>query len=130
VSVALDTGPYEAMDALKLLREALATVTRARGMRAKRLLAADTSVSFHVDGAGSVVLVLYGDAPTVAEDDGMAEIELALSPEQARAFASGRLGLPCALLAGDIAYRGPARKFLSVAGIVNGLIDDGGRVRA
>jgi hypothetical protein len=103
------------------LRERLESALRTDDPRIGRLGGAGTSVCFQVlhDPAQSATVLLDRDPPTVVRGDEPAEITIELDEQQAE-----RLSLPPALLAGDIAYRGPVRKYLMVDPVLRALLAD------
>jgi phospholipid/cholesterol/gamma-HCH transport system ATP-binding protein len=54
-----------------------------------------------------------------------AEVDLSLGPADLSRFCLGQLSLPVAILAGQVEFRGPVRKFLRVAPIVSDLLAGG-----
>jgi hypothetical protein len=91
--------------------------------RRTRLSNADTSVTFAVRGAESesVTLLLDRNPPTVAPAGDPAEVGIELTPAQALDYAGGGVSLGPLMLAGEVNYRGPVRKYLMVDAVFRGL---------
>lgn len=94
------------------------------GRRVHRLGSAKTSVTFEVDGSAerSITLLLDRHPPEIADGAEDAEITIELSGEQADRFARGELVLPNCLLRGEVASRGPVRKYLALDPILRSLL--------
>lgn len=84
-----------------------------------RLRRADTSVHLHL-GENDGVTILLDQTPIAVHPRivGAAEVELWCSPEILLRCARGQSRLPMEILKGDVAYRGPVRKFLTVLPIL------------
>jgi hypothetical protein len=106
------------------LSECLRSVLSSDDPRLARLGMAGTSVSFQVPDAPeqSVTVLLDRNPPTVTSGEEPAEITIELSEDQASRLARGVLRLPPAMLAGQIAYRGPVRKYLMVDAVLRSLL--------
>jgi phospholipid/cholesterol/gamma-HCH transport system ATP-binding protein len=104
------------------LREALEDIVRGESAIVGRLSYARTSVRFDVAGGDSTTLFLDRRPAEVGGPDEPAEIEFSLSPEQAHAFALGRLPIPAAVVRGLVKAHGPARRYMEVDPIVRGLL--------
>jgi phospholipid/cholesterol/gamma-HCH transport system ATP-binding protein len=88
-----------------------------------RLGHARTSVRFAIGaGEAGVTLLLDRRPVTLADAGESAEIEIAVSPQQALLLAEGRLPLPAALMAGAVQCTGPVRRYLEVDPILRGLL--------
>jgi hypothetical protein len=109
-----------------LLRERLQAIFASGDPRLARLSAADTSVRLVVTDApeASVTMLLDRRPPALASAEEPAEITLELTLDQASQLISGALAAPAALLAGEIPYRGPVRKYLAVHPVLRGLLSD------
>jgi hypothetical protein len=107
-----------------LLRRNVERVLATDDTRLIRLAAAGTSVSFRIDEAPehSVTILLDRSPPVLADGQEPAEITLGLTAAQAVRLARGVLLLPNALLAGEVAYSGPARKYLTVDPVLRSLL--------
>jgi hypothetical protein len=88
-----------------------------------RLGAAGTSITFVVAGARqeNVTLLLDREPPEIGPN-GAGEVVVELDELQAEAFSRGRLVLSISLLDGEVAFSGPARKYLAVDPILRGLL--------
>jgi hypothetical protein len=108
------------------LRDRLESAFQTDDPRIGRLGGAGTSVCFQVlhDPTQSVTVLLDRDPPAVLGGDEPAEITIELDEQQAERLARGGLSLPPALLAGQIAYRGPVRKYLMVDPVLRALLAD------
>jgi len=100
-------------DVAARLRVAIQQVITSDREAVLRLKYARTSVSFVV-GRERVTLLLDRAPPVLAAEGEAAEIEIALSVQQAERFARGTLHLPTELERGTVATRGPMRKYLEV----------------
>lgn len=119
-----DDGPLG--NEAELLRERLAVVFASGDPRLIRLSAAETSVNFQIVDAphSSVTVLLDRRPPGLAGGDEPAEITIELTTRQGVLFANGLLPVPSALLAGELPYRGPVRKYLTVHPVLRGLLAD------
>lgn len=118
-------GPSESQSgrAAEKLRARLAGALARRDQPAvRRLRSAATSVTFRVEGSGSVTILLDRDPPEVATDEEPAEIDILLSDEQAGAFSDGQLPLSMAIVGGEVECRGPVRKYLVVDAILRTIL--------
>jgi hypothetical protein len=108
----------------QLLRERLAQVFAGGDPRLRRLSAAETSVTFQIADApqSSATVLLDRQPPGLAGGDEPAEITIELTARQGVLFATGLLPVPSALLAGELPYRGPVRKYLAVHPVLRGLL--------
>jgi len=96
------------------------------GERVARLATADTSVAFtDAEGAGFTLLVDRA-RPILTAIAEPAEITFTLSDAQAGALAGGLLPLAVAVPRGDVRVQGPARKFLEVDAVLQGLLQQHG----
>ena len=109
-----------------LLRERLGEGFAGGDPRLRRLSAAETSVSLQITDApqSSVTVLLDRKPPSLAGGDEPAEITIELDEAQAERLARGGLSLPPALLAGQVGYRGPVRKYLMVDPVLRALLAD------
>jgi phospholipid/cholesterol/gamma-HCH transport system ATP-binding protein len=90
-----------------------------------RLGYARTSVAFRfADERRTVTLLLDRDVPEVRIDE-PGEVTIELAGERAEAFAQGRLNVPAAVVAGDVAVSGPVLKYMEVDAIVRQLLAHG-----
>jgi hypothetical protein len=107
-----------------LLRCNVERVLASDDPRLTRLAAAGTSVSFQTREAPehSVTVLLDRNPPVLADGQEPAEITIGLTAAQAVRLAQGRLLLPNALLAGEVTYSGPARKYLTVDPVLRSLL--------
>ena len=106
------------------LRERLGRVLGSDDAKVLYLASARTSVSFKTPGE-SVTLLLDRRPPALADDGEPAEIELVLDDEQAARFLAGRLNVPLALLAGEVTWGGPVRRYLVVDAVLRSLLREG-----
>lgn len=106
------------------LRAALTHALEQGGAGARRLRHALTSVRF-VTPSQSATLLLDRSPPTVTRGDEPAEIEIALTEEQAARFAAGALPMPAAVVRGAVRCRGPVRRYLEVDPILRRLLAQG-----
>jgi hypothetical protein len=108
------------------LRDRLTSALGTDDPRINRLGVAGTSVCFQVahDPEQSATVLLDRVPPAVLAGDEPAEITIELDEAQAERLARGGLSLPPALLAGQIAYRGPVRKYLMVDPVLRALLAD------
>ena len=92
--------------------------------RLVRLSLAATSVTFEVADAphASATVLLDRMPPVVADASEPAEVTVVLTFEQAERFAEGTISLPPLLLAGEVTYRGPVRKYLMVDSVLRALL--------
>jgi phospholipid/cholesterol/gamma-HCH transport system ATP-binding protein len=105
------------------LRTALAKVLAEGNGPLTRLGHARTSVRFAIRPGDTGVTLLLDRRPVALADDGeSAEIEIAVSAEQALVLAQGRLPLPAALMTGAVRGTGPVRRYLEVDPILQGLL--------
>jgi ABC-type transporter Mla maintaining outer membrane lipid asymmetry ATPase subunit MlaF len=104
------------------LRTALAHALESDANLARRLCRTDTSVRFTVAAQEAMTLLLDQDPPRVAGGDEPAEIEIALTPEQTTGLAVGQFPLAAAVFAGVVAVQGPARAYLEVDPILQGML--------
>jgi phospholipid/cholesterol/gamma-HCH transport system ATP-binding protein len=109
--------------AVACLRDALNGALTSARTEVNRLSYARTSVRLTVgDGGDAVTLLLDRKPPEVTASAEPAEIELALTEEQAVEYAEGLLFLPGAVIGRTIVTRGPVRRFLEVEPILRGLL--------
>ena len=106
------------------LRERLGRVLERDDAKVLYLASARTSVSFNTP-CESVTLLLDRRPPALADDGEPAEIELVLDDEQAERFLAGKLNVPLALLAGEVTWRGPVRRYLVVDAVLRSLLREG-----
>jgi phospholipid/cholesterol/gamma-HCH transport system ATP-binding protein len=111
----------EPLDGGAPVRQALESVLGQNLRAVRRLRHALTSVCF-VTPDEAVTLLLDRSPPEVAPDEEPAEIEIELTDEQARRFAAGVLPLSAAIVSGEVAHRGPVRKYLEVDPILRELL--------
>ena len=105
------------------LREALERALALGGRPVQRLGSAGTSVNFVVASGDSAVTLLLDRRPPEVTDGGQpAEVTIELTSEQALEFAAGNLMLPNKILAGEVAYRGPVRKYLTFDPVLRALL--------
>lgn len=106
------------------LRRNLERVLASGDARLIRLSAAETSVSFQTidDPDASVTILLDRHPPVLADGHEPAEITIELTAAQATRLARGALLLPNALIAGDVRYTGPVRKYLAVDPVLRSLL--------
>jgi len=117
------------------LQEALGRALRADPAALMPLTYARTTVAFRLTASGETLTLRLDETPPRVQrgpTDAEAEIEIELSEQQANAFADGRVALTVAVSCGDVAARGPVRKYLEVDPIIRGLLAraDGGRPAA
>lgn len=106
-----------------LLTLSLRTVLSSSRPAVRRLARAGTSVAFHLGESGAgATLLLDRRPPEVIDGAEPAEIDIVLTPEQARAFANGSISLPIALVSREVGFRGPVRKYLAVDPIMRALL--------
>ncbi len=123
-------GGGEASRLAAELRDALSEVVATDRAAIGRLRYARTSVRFSVlcerSGTAGVLLRLDRERPEVAAagSDGPAEIQIGLTPEQARHFVAGGLHLPTALERDAVQTSGPLRKYLEIDPILRGALAD------
>jgi phospholipid/cholesterol/gamma-HCH transport system ATP-binding protein len=89
-----------------------------------RLSYAGTSVTFRTAGTADITLLLDRRPPVIAGPEEPAEIVIELTAEQAARFAGGALPMPSAIVNGEVATRGPVRKYLEVDPIMRRLLAD------
>lgn len=87
-----------------------------------RLHYAKTSVAIRVTGEEAATTLLLDRTPCEAVPDEPAEVTIELRPELARRFIKGRLEMPAAIIAGEVAYSGPVRKYLEVDPVLRGAL--------
>jgi len=88
-----------------------------------RLVHAATTVAFRVtDRPEESFSIRLDRRPCAVVDLEPSEIELTLTAEQAEQAATGALSLVSAVLGGDVAYRGPVRRYLEVEPILRGIL--------
>ena len=94
------------------------------GRPVHRLGSAGTSVTFRVLPSEelSVTLLLDRHPPEVVDGSEPAEITIELDGDQAERFARGELVLPNCILRGEVACRGPVRKYLTLDPILRALL--------
>ena len=92
--------------------------------RLRRLAAAGTSVTIinRARHEESFTLLLDRNPPVAAGADEPAEITIELTATQFERYVNGSFHLPPALLSGDVPYRGPVRKYLTVDPVLRGLL--------
>jgi len=107
-----------------LLRARLELVLATDDPGLKRLVEAQTSVCFNNldQPSASVTLLLDRDPPQLAPAGDPAEITIELNAEQFELFASGSLALAPSLLTGEVAFRGPVRRYLAVDPVLRSLL--------
>jgi phospholipid/cholesterol/gamma-HCH transport system ATP-binding protein len=108
----------EARKAVRVLGDALAQAVSADGDAADRLRHARTSVAFRVRGSDAAITLLLDRSPIEVVDGADAEIVLDLDVEHAHEVATGSRSIPGAVVAGDISYSGPVRRYMEVDPIV------------
>jgi hypothetical protein len=106
------------------LRERLAAALAGDDPRIGRLATAGTSVTFQIRDhpEAATTVLLDRDPPQVAAAVEPAEIVIEFDHAQAARFASGELSLPPRLLAGEVAYLGPIRKYLVVDPVLRAVL--------
>jgi phospholipid/cholesterol/gamma-HCH transport system ATP-binding protein len=105
------------------LRAALERALASPSPTSARLSYARTSVRFRVTGGRRpATLLLDRRPPTLGSHDEPTEVEIELTSEQAARFAAGRLAIPGAASRGEIAFRGPLRKYLEVDPMLQALL--------
>jgi phospholipid/cholesterol/gamma-HCH transport system ATP-binding protein len=105
------------------LSDALALALGSGLPEVQRLSYARTSVTFTVAGeSGSSSLLLDQKPPRLAQTHESTEIEIALSADQACAFARGCLAMPDAVASGAVSFSGPIRRYLEVDPILRRLL--------
>ena len=111
------------------LRAALGRALELGGRPVHRLGSAGTSVTFAIDDEPDPVVTLLLDRhpPEIRPGNEPAEVAIAFSRDQARAFLRGELILPNEILSGAVGTRGPVRRYLVADPVLRGLL---ARVRA
>src|SRR4051794_26501639 len=104
------------------MRHALERILQSDRHSVDRLVHADTSVAFCVEGGERVTLLLDRYPCEVAGDGEPAEVEIVLDSDQAERFCDGRLSLTGAVVTGAVETSGPVRKYLEVDAIVRRLL--------
>ena len=106
------------------LRERLATALAGDDPRIGRLTKSQTSVTFTIRDrpAAAATVLLDRNPPKVAAAVEPAEIVIEFDRAQAAQFAIGELSLPPRLLAGDVTYQGPIRKYLVVDPVLRAVL--------
>jgi phospholipid/cholesterol/gamma-HCH transport system ATP-binding protein len=95
--------------------------------RVNRLTEADATACLRLeDRDDGITLVLQGARPAVLTGTHPAEIELSLGEAQFAELAAGRLVLAEAILHGELAFRGPVGKLLSIDPVLRSLLRDVG----
>jgi len=110
-------------DVASALTAALEAALALGGRPVYRLGSAHTSVTYEIlgeDGA-AVTLLLDRHPPEVVDGDEPAEVTISFTSAQAVRFLRGEMILPNELLAGNVASRGPVRRYLRVDPILRGL---------
>jgi phospholipid/cholesterol/gamma-HCH transport system ATP-binding protein len=122
--VSIGDDPGSAADPYGV-HSALERVLGDGGQVVGRLSYANTSVSFRVvEGRDAHVTLFLDRSPcAVVVGSEPAEIEITLTPGQASSFAAGRLSMTAAVVSGQVAVRGPSRRYLEVDPILRGLLD-------
>lgn len=125
---------FEVPEALELVNDPTSRGTdlrpcieRALGLGGRpvhRLGSAGTSVTFRVLPAEelSVTLLLDRRPPAVVDGSEPAEITIELDADQAHRFSRGELVLPNCILRGEVACRGPVRRYLAFDPILRALL--------
>jgi phospholipid/cholesterol/gamma-HCH transport system ATP-binding protein len=108
-----------------LVREALERALAHPGREVNRLRHCKANVSFHISGDESASATLLVDRAgcRVLAGTAPADVQISFSPEQAAAFACGRLPMTAAVVSGDVDACGPVRHYLEVDVIVRRLIE-------
>jgi phospholipid/cholesterol/gamma-HCH transport system ATP-binding protein len=107
------------------VRRALEAILESGRHSVDRLVHADTSVAFRLEGQDDVTLLLDRYPCEVAGDGEPAEVEIMLDADQAERFRDGRLSLTAAIVTGAVETTGPVRKYLEVDPIVRRLLAGG-----
>ncbi|MEA2346350.1 MAG: phospholipid/cholesterol/gamma-HCH transport system ATP-binding protein [Thermoleophilaceae bacterium] len=80
-------------------------------------------MSFRIEGeANSVTLLLDRAPPQLGADGEPAEIEIALTADDAEGFSRGLLPMTAAVISGQVTATGPVRRYLEVDPILRGLL--------
>jgi phospholipid/cholesterol/gamma-HCH transport system ATP-binding protein len=107
------------------LHSALERALRSPSPAVGRLAYAGTSVTFTVpENDLAATVLLDRRPPLLADPSEPAEIRIELTPSQAARFASGSLCMASAVVSGEVASRGPVRKYLEVDPIMRRLLAD------
>jgi phospholipid/cholesterol/gamma-HCH transport system ATP-binding protein len=104
------------------VREALGAAIHSGSHAADRLIYANTTVTFELEGQEDVTLLLDRHPVEVAGGAAYGEVIISLDRDQSEAFARGRLPLTAAIVGGAVETSGPVRKYLEVDPIIRGLL--------
>jgi ABC-type transporter Mla maintaining outer membrane lipid asymmetry ATPase subunit MlaF len=104
------------------VRAALSAVLRTDSHALARLVYANTTVTFALDGEQDVTLLLDRHPAEIAADDVTGDVIVWLDRAQSKAFALGRLPLTAAIVSGAVATAGPVRQYLEVDPIIRSLL--------
>lgn len=105
------------------LRAALGRALACGDPVVERLSDARSIVSFVIVGEEDPVTLHLDERPArLGDGEALADIELELTPEQARRFATGLLPMPAAVATKAVACDGPVRKYLQVDPILRRLL--------
>ena len=104
------------------LRAALTGVFAEDAAEVARLAYAGTRVALRVGGEDRTVVMLLDRVPCEVVFDAPADVELVLTPADARRFMSGELPMTAAVLSGSVRATGPVRRYLEVDPILRHLL--------
>ena len=102
--------------------EAVDAALRSQVHSVDRLVYAQTSVTFELEGEPDVTLLLDRSPVELATGDVRGEVVVSLDRTQAAAFGRGQLPMTEAIVTGRVAASGPVRRYLEVDPILRSLL--------
>lgn len=120
-----DVPAFDERHMFERLEELIATA--AAGPPSQDPARTQTTVAFRLEDEQDAeprpfaLLLLDREPPAVERGGGTAEAELVFRRDDLARFLHGDLQLPLAIARGDVAFRGPVRKFLRIAPVLRSL---------